>query len=143
MILRTASSGELGGRTLYALLRLRLEVFVVEQQEPYAELDGRDLEPGVRHCWIEDGGEPLACLRMLPQASGGSEIGRVVTAADARGRGLATMLMRHAIGLAKPPVTLSAQSHLREWYERFGFEVTGAEFRFPGEQIPHVPMTRR
>lgn len=143
MILRTASSGELGAQTLYALLRLRFDVFVVEQQEPYPELDGRDLEPGARHCWFEEGGEPVACLRILDEPSGGSEIGRVVTAAHARGRGLAGELMRHALPLAKPPVALSAQAHLQDWYEGLGFEVSGEAFRFPGERILHVPMVRR
>lgn len=143
MILRTASAGELSAQTLYALLRLRLDVFVVEQAEPYRELDGRDLEAGTRHCWVEDGRVPIACLRILAEPSGGSEIGRVVTAPDARGRGLASQLMRHALRLAKPPVSLSAQAHLQPWYEAFGFEVSGKPFRFPGERILHVPMVRR
>lgn len=143
MILRTASSGELSAASLYALLRLRSEVFVVEQREPYLDLDGRDLEPGTRHCWLEEGGEPVACLRILPEPSGGTEIGRIVTAAHARGRGHAGRLLRHALELSKPPVTLNAQEYLQGWYETFGFEVTGTAFTYPDEEILHVPMELR
>lgn len=143
MILRTASSGELSARELYALLRLRSAVFVVEQREPYLDLDGKDLQPGTRHCWFEEQREPVACLRILAEPSGGSEIGRIVTAPQARGRGLAGRLIRHALELARPPVTLNAQAHLRDWYATFGFEVSGPAFTYPDEEIPHVPMERR
>src|SRR5438034_1116433 len=60
MILHTARFGDLDGPTLYALLRLRVDVFVVEQQCPYPELDGRDLSPSTVHVWLTDGGPPAA-----------------------------------------------------------------------------------
>src|SRR5690348_10062756 len=53
-----ASFAELDTTTLYALLKLRTDVFVVEQACPYPELDGRDIEPGTRHLWLDSPGHP-------------------------------------------------------------------------------------
>ena len=139
MTVHVATIDELDVRTLYALLRLRVEVFVVEQQCPYPELDGRDLEPATQHLWVDEGGgEPVAYLRLLVEADGSSRIGRVVTAARARGSGHADALMRAALGRASRPVVLEAQAHLVGMYERFGFVATGAVYLDDG--IPHVPM---
>jgi ElaA protein len=63
--LRVAAFDELDAYTLYALLRLRAEVFVVEQDCAYLDLDGRDTEPGTRHLWLDRDGEPVAYLRVL------------------------------------------------------------------------------
>ena len=127
--------------TAYALLRLRVDVFVVEQRCPYPELDGRDTEPGTRHLWLADAAGPTAYLRLLVEPGGGHRIGRVCTRTDARGRGLAAGLVAHAVGLADAgPVDLDAQSHLQRWYERLGFAVSGPPFVEDG--IPHVPMRR-
>lgn len=140
-VVRAAGFDELDARTLYALLALRVDVFVVEQSCPYPELDGRDLEPGTRHLWVEGGGAVLAYLRTLRQPGGGARIGRVVTAAPARGRGLAALLVRAALAEVGPAgVDLHAQAHLVGWYAAFGFEPAGAAFLEDG--IPHVPMRR-
>jgi len=136
--LRTATFAELDPATLYELLRLRVDVFVVEQRCPYPELDGRDTEPTARHCWIEEDGEVKAVARVLVDPDGVARIGRVATRPDARGRGLAERLIRHALTLVDGPVRLSAQSHLADYYARFGFVVDGDEFVEDG--IPHVPM---
>jgi ElaA protein len=128
-------------RTLYRILALRVDVFVVEQQCRYRELDGRDLEEGSRQLWITDssGDEVLATLRMLDEADGSVRIGRVATAVAARQRGLAAALMAEALRLAGPrPVRLDAQTYLVGWYERFGFVRAGADFLDDG--IPHTPM---
>jgi ElaA protein len=61
--------------TLYAILRLRVEVFVVEQSCPYPELDGRDLEPGAELFWATDGPDVLATLRVLHDADGALRVG--------------------------------------------------------------------
>ena len=83
MILRTARFADLDTVTLYALLRLRSDVFVVEQACPYPELDGRDDEPGTEHRWFEDdAGAPTAYLRTLAENDGATRIGRVVTTRD-------------------------------------------------------------
>ncbi|MGU3357066.1 GNAT family N-acetyltransferase [Microbacterium sp. M4A5_1d] len=131
--------------TLYRLLWLRVSVFVVEQAAAYPELDGRDLEHDTELFWIEDGGRVLATLRLLRDVSGNARIGRVATAADARGRGLSAQLMRAAVERAVErwpgtAIDLDAQKHLAGWYGRFGFEVNGPEFS--EDDIPHVPMRR-
>jgi predicted GNAT family N-acyltransferase len=137
-VLRAAHLDELTPLLLHDLLRLRVDVFVVEQQCPYAEIDGRDAEPTTWHLWHEVDGRVLSTVRLLQDADG-ARVGRVATSAAARGQGLAARLVRHAVALAGPqPVRLDAQAHLRGWYERLGFAVTGPEFVEDG--ISHVPM---
>jgi ElaA protein len=134
-----ATLAELDPATLYRILALRGEVFVVEQNCVYADLDGRDLEPEARQLWIERDGAVLATLRMLVTPDGAARIGRVATAAPARGSGLAARLMQRALTLAGDrEVVLNAQAYLLEWYERFGFVRDGADYDEDG--IPHVPM---
>lgn len=138
---RVAGPDDLDARTLHDLLRLRVDVFVVEQACPYPEIDGRDLEPGTRHLWLADDDAPVACLRVLEEADGSARIGRVVTAATHRGAGLAARLMAAALDeVGERPCVLDAQSHLAGFYARAGFEVSGPEFVEDG--IPHLPMRR-
>lgn len=138
MQVRDAAAAEIDATTLYKILKLRVDIFVVEQQCAYPELDGRDLEPGARQLWIESSGEVVATLRTLDDGSA-LRIGRVATAASARSSGLAGQLMRRALELAGDrDVVLDAQAYLEKWYERFGFVRVGAEFLDDG--IPHVPM---
>lgn len=134
-------AAQLDPPTLYRILALRVDVFVVEQACAYPELDGRDLEPTTQLVWIERDGEVLATLRLLREADGTGRIGRVATAAAARGAGLAGRLITRALELAGPvDVVLDAQSHLIAYYGRFGFVADGAQFVEDG--IPHVPMRR-
>lgn len=131
---------DLDVRTLYSLLRLRVDVFVVEQHCPYPELDGRDTEPGTEHTWLEDASGPTVYLRILREPER-IRIGRVCTRADARGAGAAARLLGDA--LERHPgqrVVLDAQAHLVGFYSRFGFEPSGPEFLEDG--IVHVPMVR-
>ncbi len=122
---------------LYDILRLRAEVFVVEQNCPYLDPDGRDPEPGTRHVWI---GTPVdAYLRVLDDGSV-RRIGRVVTRPAARSGGLAAQLVEYVLGSTPGPLALDAQSHLVDWYARFGFTVAGDEYLEDG--IPHTPMRR-
>jgi ElaA protein len=109
---------ELSSTLAYQLLQLRGDVFVVEQACAYADLDGHDAEAGARR------------------------IGRVVTRADFRGRGLAARLVRSVIDEvgARTELTLHAQAHLVDWYGQFGFLPDGPEYLDDG--IPHVPMVR-
>lgn len=138
---RAAAFGELDAATLYALLRLRVDVFVVEQRCAYPELDGRDTEPGTVHHWISDGDQVVACLRVLEEPDGAARIGRVAVARDARGAGLAGRLLATALAeLEGRRCVLDAQRHLTGIYERFGFSPCGPEFVEDG--IPHVPMRR-
>ncbi|MGY1662796.1 GNAT family N-acetyltransferase [Geodermatophilus sp. SYSU D00705] len=138
--MRTARFAELTPFEVYALCRLRVDVFVVEQQCPYPELDGRDAEPATVHLWFEDDGAVAATIRVLDDG-GTRAIGRVATAATHRGRGLAADLIRAGIDLSEGyPITLGAQAHLEGWYERFGFRRSGPGYVEDG--IPHVPMRR-
>jgi ElaA protein len=78
-----AWAADLDARMLYELLRLRVDVFVVEQGCPYPELDGRDLEERTRHYWLGATGrrDPvLGCLRLLAESDGAYRIGRLCTA---------------------------------------------------------------
>jgi ElaA protein len=126
---------------LYALLRLRIAVFVVEQECPYQELDGRDLEPTTRHFWIaRDQNEPLAYLRLLEDADG-FRIGRVCTATSARGTGLSRRLMEAALAeIGNRAAVLEAQVHVADLYAAFGFHPEGDPYLEDG--IPHVTMRR-
>ncbi len=127
-------------RTSYRLWQLRESVFVVEQQCPYQELDGRDLEPGTRHVWAEAGGAPVGYLRILDDGDH-ARIGRVLVTRPHRGRGLSGLLMRTALEvIGDRPSRLDAQSPLAGWYTSFGYVVDGEEFLDDG--IPHLPMRR-
>ncbi len=139
--LRRAQFAELTPFEVYGLCRLRVDVFVVEQECPYPELDGRDLEPATVHVWFEDAdGTVAACIRVLDDGETRA-IGRVATDRRYRGRGLAARLMEEGIGIcAGYPVTLGAQAYLEGWYSRFGFVTSGPGYIEDG--IPHVPMRR-
>jgi ElaA protein len=143
MQLHAASFEQLDPATLYRLLRLRVDVFVVEQHCAYPELDGRDLEPDATHLWMTDGDDPvpLGYLRLLTESDGAVRIGRVAVAPTARGAGLARQLMEAALSrVANRSCVLDAQANLVGFYRSFGFAVTGPEFLEDG--IPHVPMRR-
>lgn len=135
---RSARLADLDPHTLHALLRLRVDVFVVEQRCPYPDLDGRDTEPGTWHVWLERDGLVVGCLRVLEEPGGGGRIGRVAVAPPARRAGAGRALLEHGLALSRRPVHADVQSHLASWYGRCGFEVVGEEFIEDG--IPHVPM---
>lgn len=134
---------DLAPRALYALLKLRVDVFVVEQSCPYAEIDGRDV--GAFHLRILKGGELAAALRVLPPEEGcdAVKIGRVVVAPAFRGDRLGRRLMREALAFAKArfpgrAVELGAQSYLRGFYASLKFKAISDEYLEDG--IPHIDM---
>jgi ElaA protein len=139
--LHRATGDQFDTATMYGLLRLRIDVFVVEQACPWQDLDGRDLDPSTTHFWFAGHrGQPIGCLRLLREPAGW-RIGRVCVARPARGRGLAGALMRAALDeVGDQPCVLDAQSYLAGFYELFGFVVSGEEFVEDG--IPHLPMRR-
>ncbi|MGW4062162.1 GNAT family N-acetyltransferase [Amycolatopsis sp. NPDC004747] len=138
--LHDATGPELTAVQLHDILRLRIDVFVVEQKAAYPELDGRDLLPDTRHLWFEDG-QVLAYLRVLLDPGGIRRIGRVVTAAHARGAGLAARLMEAALTIPGEYV-LDAQTYVQGFYARYGFIAEGAEY-LDDDGIPHIKMRRR
>lgn len=130
---------------LYALLRLRAEVFVVEQRCAYLDPDGAD--PACWHLLGERDGDLLAYARLVPAGLKFAEasIGRVVTDPATRGSGLGHALMREAIervhALWDPqPIRIGAQAHLQGFYGQHGFAVDGPLYDEDG--IDHVEMLR-
>jgi predicted GNAT family N-acyltransferase len=138
--LRRARFADLTPFEVYDLCRLRVDVFVVEQECPYPELDGRDTEPATEHLWFESDGRVVATIRVLDDGATRT-IGRVATAVGSRGAGLAARLIEEGIALCQgSAITLAAQAHLEGWYARFGFRRSGPGYVEDG--IPHVPMRR-
>lgn len=136
---------DLDAATLYELLKLRVEVFVVEQACPYPELDGRDLASQTRHFWLQEPtGEAISTLRLIEENPNGGKqfrIGRVCTKQAARGHGHTTRLMQAALAdVGGHRCEINAQTYLIEMYSRHGFVVDGDEFL--EDDIPHVPMVR-
>ena len=139
---------DLSRRELYGLLRLRQDVFVVEQACPFPEIDGRD--PVALHLLaVADGRPDLAgCLRVLPPDTCGTAeaaIGRVATAAWARSTGLGRALMQEALAeIARRhgpvPVTVGAQTSVERFYAGLGFIRTGPDYDEDG--IAHCRMVR-
>jgi ElaA protein len=122
-----------------------VDVFVVEQNCPYPELDGRDLEPQTRHFWLESPtGAVISTLRLLedhPEGGTVFRIGRVCTDAAERGCGHTARLMDAALAeVGEHPCRISAQTYLAQMYARHGFVADGQEFDEDG--IAHVPMVR-
>ena len=139
-LLRRSRGKDLDAATLYELLKLRVEVFVVEQQCPYPELDGHDLAAGTRHFWLEQDGAVISTLRLMREQAA-FRIGRVCTRRDARGHGHVARMMAAALAdVGEQPCHLNAQSYLVDMYARHGFVKAGEEFLEDG--IPHFPMSR-
>jgi ElaA protein len=138
---------DLGKDQLYAILRLRGEVFVVEQKCVYQDIDGQDLAGDTHHLmgWKDD--QLVAYLRLLdPETQGGDVVvGRVIVAPVARGTGLGHQMMIEALKQIEEiwpetPIFLSAQAHLQGYYGRYGFLVAGEEYL--EDDIPHIGMRR-
>ncbi|MCP4808712.1 MAG: GNAT family N-acetyltransferase [Proteobacteria bacterium] len=134
---------ELSNAELYAVMRLRQEVFVVEQECAYLDADGLDAQ--CDHLLGLDDEGLAAYVRAVPPGVSYPEypaIGRVITAPRCRGTGLGRPLMNEAIrGVNERwpgPIKIGAQAHLSRYYGSLGFEVCGPEYDEDG--IPHLPM---
>ncbi|MGH3351519.1 MAG: GNAT family N-acetyltransferase [Nocardioides sp.] len=133
-----SSFDELDPKTAYALWQLRQEIFVVEQDCPYPDLDGRDLEPGTLHVVLSEGDRVAGTARILDDGDVW-RIGRVALASSHRGKGLADKIMTAAVeAVTDRDIVLDAQSPLAGWYAKFGFVKDGEDFLEDG--IPHTPM---
>ncbi|MGH3772486.1 MAG: GNAT family N-acetyltransferase [Pseudonocardiaceae bacterium] len=144
IVLHRSLAADLSTAMIYALLRLRVEVFVVEQGCSYQELDGHDLDRTTRHYWLAPPGmveDPQATLRLLEPADGQFRIGRVCAATRVRRQHGVRRLLEAALAeVGDAPCVLDAQRHCVTLYGAYGFVVDGAEFTEDG--IPHVPMRR-
>jgi ElaA protein len=137
---------ELTTSELYSFVKLRTDVFFVEQKVDEEELDNRDQEPGTRHYWIADEKGCAAYIRLLlndePEHLDARRIiGRVVVRADRRGEGLAQVLLARALDdFAGEPMLLHAQEYVAPLYAKFGFEAFGEPYE--EATIMHVSMYR-
>ena len=139
VIIRTFQ--ELSLEELYSLLKLRVDIFVVEQNCPYPELDNEDQHS--IHLFYEEAEKVIAYVRVIPNQAGNIRIGRVVTDQDYRGKKLSSQLMEGAMKYidenhTSKNITLSAQEHLQHFYAQFGFKPVSEMYLEDG--IPHVDM---
>ncbi|MCO6178367.1 GNAT family N-acetyltransferase [Ciceribacter sp. RN22] len=136
---------ELSAAQLYELLKLRVDIFVVEQACAYPELDGNDAD--CLHLRLIDDGGLIACARLWrPTPTHLPRIGRVAVSPAHRGKRLGEALMREAISACEKAypgeaIEISAQSHLQKFYAGFGFAPISEEYLEDG--IPHVDMVRQ
>jgi len=132
---------ELSIEELYEILRVRTEVFVVEQNCPYQEVDG--IDQSSYHVFLKEGKKIVAYLRVFYRDEKNKiiQIGRVLT--TKRRSGLGTKIMMAGITIAKEKMNgksiyIEAQVYAIPFYEQFSFEVCSDEFLEDG--IPHVKM---
>lgn len=144
---RCKTFNELNVLQLYAIMALRQEVFVVEQNCPYLDADGKDL--AAHHLvGYDDEGNTVAYARLLPKGVSYEHhvsLGRIVTKPSQRRKGWGKELMENALNWAEnlypnKSIKISAQTYLRKFYEDFGFIVSGEEYL--EDDIPHLPMVR-
>ena len=136
---------ELTLRELYELLRLRSEIFVVEQNCPYQDLDGLDHD-ALHLFYEEEDGTVIACLRIFRHPEDDADtvrIGRVVT--KEHGKGLGALLLHEGVSTAQEyyrpqKILLEAQEYAKGFYEKEGFTVISDTFLEDG--IPHVRMEK-
>lgn len=136
---------ELTVAELYAVLRARQEVFVVEQNCAYLDADGKDLKG--HHLLGWEGSDLAVYARLLPSGVSYNEpsIGRVISTPNYRGKGYGQLLMKEAViqmqNLFGPlPIRIGAQAYLKAFYESFGFEDLNEPYLEDG--IPHLIMLR-
>lgn len=114
-------------KELYGILKLRAEVFVVEQNCPYQDLDDKDQVS--YHLFLKDDDEIIAVLRIIPEniSYGEMSIGRLVVKKHYRRRGISKFMMDKAMGfildeLKKDKIILSGQAYLCDFYISLGFK---------------------
>ncbi|MGN6510378.1 MAG: GNAT family N-acetyltransferase [Chitinophaga sp.] len=136
---------ELTNEELYRILRLRSEVFVVEQQCPYLDMDNYDQRALHLQGENEDGLAAYTRLFAPGVKSDMASIGRVVSSPSARGKGFGRQLMEVSIAAVeekwgKIPIWIGAQLYLQKFYESLGF-VQSSEM-YLEDNIPHIEMIR-
>ncbi|MCC5804098.1 GNAT family N-acetyltransferase [Rossellomorea vietnamensis] len=140
---KVKSFNELSTHELYELLHVRTQVFVVEQECPYLEVDGKDLH--AHHLYKEENGVVVAYARLLPAGVSYNEpsIGRVLVKEGHRRKGFASELVKRGLAFihdewGDQPVKIQAQEYLREFYGSFGFKAITETYLDDG--IPHIDM---
>ena len=138
------SFDELNKNELYDLLKLRSEVFVVEQNCVYQDIDDKDIKG--THFFGQDGSDLIAYLRVMEVGvfyPNHISFGRVVVKQTHRNKKLGNEILAKAINFCrkkfpKTPIKISAQTHLKSFYNQFGFEFKGEAYLEDG--IPHCAM---
>ena len=140
---RVEHYNELESDKLYDILKERVDVFVVEQECPYPEIDGKDKESF--HLWAEKDGEIIAYTRIIPKGISYEEasIGRVLVRLDHRGKGLGRELMNKSIkymkeNMGESKIRISAQQRLKDFYISLGFDQVSEMYL--EDDIPHIEM---
>lgn len=128
---------------LYDILKMRSEIFVVEQECVYLDVDGKDKD--VFHLFLKENSKILAYCRILPKGIAYEEasIGRVIVNRNFRKEKLGETLMTKAISylkdaLKEKEIKIQAQAYLRSFYKKFGFQEISEEYLEDG--IPHIDM---
>jgi ElaA protein len=141
----TKTFADLNPEELYAILRLRNEVFIVEQNCPYQDCDNKDLKCFHLMAWNND--QLVAYTRLVPPGVSYTEpsIGRVVTSPAVRRTGLGIELMNRSITEVKKlfgdlPIRIGAQYYLLKFYQSLGFSEEGEIYDEDG--IPHTEMVK-
>ena len=131
---------------LYEIIKLREQVFVVEQNCPYLECDGYDKK--AVHLYAAIGAAIAAYTRILPPGLHYQEVsfGRVLVNEKYRRKGFAEKLLKECLNCIeekypKTNIKISAQTYLVEFYRRFGFEIISDEYL--EDNIPHVNMLKK
>jgi len=145
IIWKIKTFNELSVSELYFIIKARIDVFVVEQNCPYPDLDNHDQK--AVHIWAESDKEVLAYCRIFDQGIKYKEgsIGRVLTTENARGRNLGKQLISFAVETIEnrfhtSQIRISAQDYLLKFYSDFGFKDTGKKYL--EDDIPHTEMLR-
>ena len=143
MAFKSEPFSALDSQTLFAIMRKRVDVFVVEQACPYPELDDVDIADATRHLYLLDGQIVNAYARCYEKDAQYSAIGRVLVAQSQRSSGLGKELVSHAINCCKAQwpsrdIYIGAQTYLLNFYRSFGFECVGNEYLEDG--IAHQDM---
>ena len=146
MVFTVKGFAELTGRELHDIYQLRAEVFVVEQDCAYQDVDGKD--PKCLHVLSYEGESLIAYSRLLPPGVSYPEasIGRVVVKKDWRRNGAGRSLTKFCVDEAlkrfsSDQIVISAQCYLEKFYSDFGFVPEGEEYL--EDDIPHVKMRKR
>ena len=135
---------ELSNTELYDILKLRSEIFVVEQQCIYQDIDNIDKDS--IHVFLVKDGKIQSYLRVFSKDEKTAQIGRVVTAKDCRRKGYSSLLLQKGIDISKnilkkERIYLESQTYAANLYKKHGFEIISKEFILDG--IPHVEMERK
>jgi ElaA protein len=139
---------QLNNHQLYDILKLRVDIFVVEQKCPYPELDDKDRHIETRHLTAYDDSGLIAYARLLPPGLSypDASVGRFAVEPSARNQGTGSLLMEKSLEEVDKiwpdsAIRISAQAHLREFYEKFSF--IKVSDRYLEDGIPHIEMLKQ